>query len=224
MSALAEELEADTGPRGQTGSTERLCVATRTVKPIEGMIRFVVGPDGWVVPDLKRKLPGRGVWVTATREALGEAVRRNAFARGFKRTVSASADLPGMTEGLLERAALDALSMAHKAGLVETGFARVATALGDHDIAALLHALDAAPDGVRKLAQAARQRLGERAESLPVLTAFTSAQLDLALGRANVIHAALLAGPASEAFLVRCRSLLAFRGCEPGARADERRG
>jgi predicted RNA-binding protein YlxR (DUF448 family) len=219
---LAEE-EADAGPRDSTARRERLCIATRTVKQVGEMIRFVAGPDDVIVPDLKRRLPGRGVWVTGTREAVADAVKRNAFGRGFKRPVRPSADLVVLTGQLLERAALDALAMARKAGRIEAGFARVEAAVADGDIAALIHAVDAAADGVRKLAAAARQRFGPDTASLPVVTAFSSAQLDLALGRSNVIHAALLPGPASEAFLARYRSLLRFRGCEPGARTEDGR-
>jgi uncharacterized protein len=221
---VGEQGEADSGPRDKTAGAERLCIATRAVKPVAEMIRFVAGPDGGIVPDLKRKLPGRGVWTTATRAALATAVARGAFARGLRRPVRVPPDLSATTERLLEMAALDALSMAYKAGVLEIGFARVAAALGTPDIAALVHAREAAPDGVRKLAQAAQQRLGNRATGLPCVTGFASAQLDLALGRSNVIHAALLAGPASEAFLARYRRLLGFRGCEPGARTGERCG
>ena len=96
-------------------------MATREVRPVGDLIRFVVGPDGEAVPDVKSKLPGRGVWVTATQEALGDAIKRKAFARGFKRDVRLPADLVGRTEQLLERAALDALAIAGKAGLVATG-------------------------------------------------------------------------------------------------------
>ena len=216
--------EADAGPRDRAARRERLCAATRTVKPVGEMIRFVVGPDDVVVPDLKRRLPGRGVWVTATRDVLAGAVKRNTFAKGFKRPVRASGELVDLTDHLLERAALGGLSMVRKAGLIETGFARVEAALAEGDIVALVHAADAASDGVRKLAAAARHQLGENTVALPVVTAFSSAQLDLALGRANVIHAALLPGPASEAFLARYRDLLRFRGCEPGPRSDDGRG
>ena len=107
------------------------------------MIRFVVGPDGEAVPDLKRKLPGRGVWVTATQDALDEAIKRKAFARGFKREVRLPADLVARTERLLERAALDALAIAGKAGLVAAGFAKAEAALEHEDVAALLHAAEA---------------------------------------------------------------------------------
>jgi predicted RNA-binding protein YlxR (DUF448 family) len=211
--------EADAGPRDRRTATERLCIATRTVKPIAEMLRFVVDPAGAVVPDLKRRLPGRGVWVTATRDAMAEAVARKAFARGFKRPVRAGADLVPATEALLERSALDALGIANKAGLVVAGFAKVEAVLAHRKAMALLRAAEAAPDGVRKLAAAGRQAGGEAAGP-PVLT-FSGAHLDLALGRSNVIHAALLAGPASEALLARYRRLERFRGGEPVQLAEE---
>src|SRR6266540_245133 len=122
MLAQTHTAELDAGPT-RTG-TERLCVVTRAVKPVDELIRFVVAPDGAVTPDLKRRLPGRGVWVTATRAAVDDAVRRKGFARGFKREVRAAADLGAQVEHQLERAALDALGIAHKAGRVAMGFAR----------------------------------------------------------------------------------------------------
>ena len=100
------------------------------------MIRFVVGPDGEAVPDVKRKLPGRGIWVTATRAAIEDAVKRNVFARGFKRDVRVARDLAEQTERLLERAALDALAIAGKAGTVVSGFSKVEAAVGRDDILA----------------------------------------------------------------------------------------
>jgi uncharacterized protein len=214
---IQRDTEADAGPRDKAARLERLCIATRTVKSVAEMIRFVAGPDGTVVPDIRRNLPGRGVWVTRSREALAEAIRRNAFARGFKRPVRTPADLVELTGLLLENAALDALSIAHKAGLVVTGFAKVETALTRSDIAALIHAADAAADGVRKLTGAARRRADHGTGPLPIVTEFSSVQLDLALGRSNVIHAALLAGPASESFLARCRRLQEFRSADPGS-------
>ena len=211
MIAPSRDIELDTGPRAQ--ELERMCVATRTVRPVADMIRFVVGPDGEAVPDLKRKLPGRGVWVTATQDALSDALKRKALARGFKREVRLPADLVARTGQLLERAALDALAMAGKAGLVATGFTRVEAALAQEKVIALLHAAEAAADGIRKLDAAWRRR----PERGPIVTIglLTSAQLDLALGRPNVIHAALLAGPSSDTFLARLRRLERFRGGEP---------
>ncbi len=115
MTALSAEIELDTGPRDR--DRERMCVATRTVRPVTDLIRFVVGPDGEAVPDLKHRLPGRGVWVTGTQDALGDAIKRRVFSRGFKRDVCLPADLLSRTEHLLEKAALDALAIAGKAGL-----------------------------------------------------------------------------------------------------------
>jgi predicted RNA-binding protein YlxR (DUF448 family) len=200
----------DAGPRKSARGTERLCASTGTVRPIDDMIRFVLSPEGGAVPDLKQRLPGRGVWITATRSALGQAIARKAFARSFKRDVRIAPDLLDSTERLLERAALDALAIAYKAGRVVAGFAKVEAALNEGDAAALLHASDAAPDGVRKLNAAAR-RNSENHRSIAVLAAFTSAQLDLALGRSNVVHAALLAGPESKAVLTRLARLERFR-------------
>jgi predicted RNA-binding protein YlxR (DUF448 family) len=199
--------ELDAGPRAR--APERLCVATREVRPIGDLIRFVVGPDGEAVPDVKSKLPGRGVWVTATQEALGEAIKRKAFARGFKRDVRLPSDLIGRTEALLERAVIDALAVAGKAGLVAAGFAKTEVALARDPVLAVLHATEAAAEGVRKLDDAIRRRGGS---APPAMIRFlTAAQLDLALNRPNVIHAAVIAGPASETFLARCRRLERFR-------------
>jgi predicted RNA-binding protein YlxR (DUF448 family) len=207
MIVPSSDTELDTGP--QAHELERMCVATRTVKPVADMIRFVIGPDGEAVPDLKSKLPGRGVWVTATHEALGDAIKRKALVRGFKREVRLPADLIARTENLLERAVLDALAIASKAGLAATGFTRVETALAEGQVVAVLHAAEAAPDGVRKL-EGPRRR-SPQATPIVVIGALTSAQLDLALGRPNVIHAALLAGPPSDTFLARLRRLERFR-------------
>jgi predicted RNA-binding protein YlxR (DUF448 family) len=207
--------ELDRGPHAR--ERERFCVATRTVQPVSDLIRFVVGPDGEAVPDIKSKLPGRGVWVTATQEALNEAIKRKAFARGFKRDVRLPPDLATRTERLLEQAVLDALCMAHKAGLVAAGFGRTGQALEREDVAAVLHAAEASPDGVRKIDAAVRHR---PSPPIPVIEFLTSAQLDLALGRPNVVHAALLAGPASDTFLSRSRRLERFRTGGAGDRGN----
>jgi len=200
----------DLGPRRIKPGSERFCAATGAVTPVDDMIRFVVAPDGTVVPDLKRRLPGRGVWITATRPALRSALARKAFARSFKRDVRVTPDLVESTERLLERAALDALAIAHKAGRTVTGFAKVEAALTRVDrVVALIHASDAAEDGIRKLATSLRER--PDAQKIAIITTFATSQLDLALGRANVVHAVLVAGPESEAFMARLARLERFR-------------
>jgi predicted RNA-binding protein YlxR (DUF448 family) len=210
MLARTNDSEVDSGPGDGRAGSERFCAVTRAVKPVAEMIRFVAGPAG-VVPDVKRKLPGRGVWISASRASLGDAVKRKVFARPFGAETRVPADLADLTEQLLERAALDALAIAGKSGLVLTGFSKVEAALAAGQVVALLHAAGASADGIRKLAQAWRGQ-GEGAEpDLPVIQAFTSAQLDLALGRSNVVHAALLAGRASATFLARSALLARFR-------------
>ena len=193
--------------------TERQCAVTREVQPVSSLIRFVLDPGGQVVPDLKRVLPGRGVWVTATREsvAAAERNRKKVFGRGFKSEARVEPGLADRVDVLLERAALQALSMTRKAGELVTGFAKVEAALRRDAVVGLIHASDAAGDGVRKLAAvvAGRQEL---ANGCQIVRLFDSAQLDLALGRSNVIHAALLAGQASENFLERVRDMESFRG------------
>jgi predicted RNA-binding protein YlxR (DUF448 family) len=204
---LESAVELDRGPRASERT--RMCAVTRESHPISELIRFVVGPEGAAVPDVKNKLPGRGLWITGTRQALGEAIKRKVFTRGFKREVRLPTDLTEETERLLERAVLDALAMAGKAGAVAAGFAKTEAALEHEEVIAVLHAAGASADGVRKLQANARRR---RSGIMPAEIGFlTTAQLDLALSRPNVVHAALLAGPASETFLARCRRLERFR-------------
>jgi predicted RNA-binding protein YlxR (DUF448 family) len=189
---------------------ERLCVVTRLVQPIGTLIRLVPSPDGVLTPDLKRNLPGRGVWVTANRATFDEAVRKKAFVRSLKRPVTVPADLAGTIEHLLERAAIDMLSFANKAGLVIPGYAKVMAAIESQRAIALIQARDGAEDGMRKLAQAIRRVYVDKNAPTPVMN-FDSAHLDLALGRSNVIHAALCAGPAATGFLDRVAALTFWR-------------
>ncbi len=207
--------ETDDGPKGRRAGSARLCIVTRVSGEPSGLLRFVVGPDGAVVPDLKAILPGRGAWVSADKAVLKQAVAKKAFSRAFKREVKASPDLPDQVEALLLERTLAALSLANKAGEVITGFDSVASAIGAGRVAGLLHARDAGADGVKKLFAACLRRSGDVAKTPPRWTFFESAQLDLALGRQNVIHAALLEGPAAGAFVQRCAILDRFRGENP---------
>src|SRR5881398_2266931 len=138
--------DLDNGPRTDRSATVRMCAVSREVRPIDELIRFVVSPQGEVVADLKRKLPGRGLWVSASRQAVAEAVRRRQFSKGFKREVRVWPTLETDTEALLARGAVDALAMAAKAGQVISGFGKVEDALRSRtahsSIAALIHASD----------------------------------------------------------------------------------
>ena len=151
MLATLDGHDLDDGPRTLRSGAERMCAVTRKVRPTEELIRFVLDGDGHVVADLKRKLPGRGLWVSASRKALATAVKRSVFAKGFRKTVKERESLIDETEGLLVRSAIEALAIAAKAGQVVSGFAKVEAALKTGEAKALIHAQDGAVDGVRKL-------------------------------------------------------------------------
>lgn len=217
MFAVADTADLDDGPRPPKFATERMCAVTRGVRPIDELIRFVLAPDGTVAPDLKRKLPGRGLWVTASHKSVAEAERKNAFARGFKKPVRAQPALADRTGDLLAASALDALAIAAKAGQIVTGFTKVETALAQRQAVALIQASDGSPDGLRKLDSVARRAYTDA--PITIVSAFASAQLDLALARTNVIHAALLAGAASATSLARCHILVRYRMLDGAAAA-----
>jgi predicted RNA-binding protein YlxR (DUF448 family) len=222
MLALADP-DLDDGPRTNKSATQRMCAVTRTVRPIDELIRFVVSPTGEAIPDLKRKLPGRGLWISASHRAVAEAVKRHQFSKGFKRDVRVAATLVADTENLLVRGVTEALAMAAKAGQVVSGFGKVEDALKGRQAQALIHASDGAPDGIRKLDAVLRQNtpVGDESHEFPVVNVLTSEQLDLALGRSNVIHAALLAGPAGKTFLSRCQILVRYRLADDGKSGPE---
>ena len=229
MLAIADPADLDDGPRTNRSGTARMCAVTRQVSPIDDLIRFVVGPSGDVVPDLKRKLPGRGLWLSASHATVSEAVKRKVFSRGFKREVRVSPALANETERLLVRAVIEALAMAAKAGQVVSGFTKAEDAIGQRDMVALLHARDGAADGIRKLDAKLDAQTRQTAENtgkshdVPVIAALTSEELDLALGRSNVIHAAVLAGPAGKTFLSRSQILVRYRTANGGRTGTEQR-
>lgn len=193
------------------GDVSRHCIVSREVRPIADLIRFVLGPDGSVVPDLKRDLPGRGVWVEATRAAVEKAVAKKLFARGLKAAVTVDPGLPDLIDRLMMEHALGTLGLARKAGQVVIGFAKVEAAVARERLAGIVHAAEAGADGVSKLTAALKRRFGGEI-GCPVVRIFTGPQLDLALGRSNVIHAALLSGRAAEIFIERASALGRYRG------------
>ncbi|QFR35151.1 RNA-binding protein [Ancylobacter sp. TS-1] len=206
----------DAGLADAARAPARQCIASRTVRPVEELLRFVVAPDGTVVPDINARLPGRGAWVTARRSALAEAIRRKAFARAFRgkvridpaRAEPALADLVGQ---LLEKDVIAALALANKAGQVVAGNAKVIEALQSGKAAVLVHSGEAAPDGTAKLDALARRIAEAAGREIARVDALAGVQLDLALGRSNVVHAALLAHPTSAGFLARIRRLEGWR-------------
>ena len=207
--ALPAAEEDDGGKAG--GDRLRLCVATRTERPPGELIRFVAAPDGTLVPDLARRLPGRGAWVSADRTSLAKAIKTNAFARGLKSQVKVPPDLMECVERLLARRAADALALANKAGLVSTGFAQVEAFLADPKALALVHASDGAPGGRDKLDRKFKAIRTACNRPAVIVDWLTSDEISLAMGRSNVVHAGLKAGGAGERFLVEALRLKGFR-------------
>ena len=207
----------------QAGS-ERTCIVTGTKGVPEAMLRFALSPDGSVVPDIRRKLPGRGVWTQLSFDTVSRAAAKQAFSRAFRAKVEAPAALAETVGSLLERDALQSLSIANKAGLVVAGAFKVNSAIEAGGVIALIQASDGAADGAAKRVHALRAKLGPEANAIVRVDLFKSGELDLALGRANVIHAALKHGAASSAFLARADRLRRYRGGEADAATETEHG
>jgi predicted RNA-binding protein YlxR (DUF448 family) len=190
---------------------ERRCIVTRAERAPSDLIRFVVDPSGAIVPDLARKLPGRGVWVTADKATVTAAAKGQAFAKSLKRQVTVAPDLPQAVETLCVKRVLDALSLANKAGLVTTGFEKVEALLDGGRAAALLHGADAAADGRRRLDRKFAAIQQDKGSAAPIVDWLTIEQLSLAIGRSNVVHAALKQGGATNRLLREAERLQRYR-------------
>jgi hypothetical protein len=193
----------DSGP-------ERTCAATGWKGPPEAMLRFALSADGVVTPDIRRRLPGRGVWIRLDATTVRQAAARQVFARAFRAKAEAAPGLADDVDRLLEADALQFLSLVNKAGQIVAGAFKVEAAIASGKVVGLIHASDGSVDGALKLDRQLRSLEGEAAAA-PRINIFASRQLDLALGRTNVIHAALIAGEASAAFLAKAERLTQFR-------------
>lgn len=198
----------------------RECALTRETKSVEDLVRFVVSPDGVLMPDVDAKAEGRGVWVTLGHNEVAEAVKKKAFAKSLKTNVTVPDDLVGLTQKHLEARFLSALSMTRKAGQILTGGTKVKAAIEMGDAIALMTASDAADDGRKKMAgslkgyEKAAEEAGLEGVSVPHLELLDSTQLGLALGLENVIHAALTKGAAAQSALARGLRLARFLASE----------
>ena len=191
---------------------DRMCIVTRDRGQPDGLIRFVAGPDGSVVPDLRQVLPGRGCWVTAKRAVIDQAVKRKLFGRALKTEVAVDPDLGAVVDRLLCDSLFGMMNMARKSGQFITGSGKVEDAVRSGGALALMHASDAADDGVRKLRQANTARaMGEKEAEIPVFRLFSADELALALGEGAFIHAAALAGQAGEGVVKRAKMLARYR-------------
>jgi predicted RNA-binding protein YlxR (DUF448 family) len=205
-------LAASSGEPGRDKETTaglRRCALTRTSRRKDELLRFVLAPDWTIVPDLKEKLPGRGVWLTAAQDTLAEAAKRNVFARALQAEVKVPEGLADRVDRLFADSALSAFALANKAGEVVFGTAKVEEAIAKGKVLALVHAREAAEDGCRKLDGKFRGMAGETPS--PAVKAFGTDELGLASGRTNVIHAALIQGGAALRFLAAASRLERYR-------------
>lgn len=192
----------------------RRCIATGDSQPKAGLIRFIVGPEDTIGPDLAEKLPGRGIWVTGTRDALEKAIAKQAFARAAKQQVTIPDGLVDLVERLLEARAAETLGLARRSGELIMGLERAFETLDREPVAMMIEAADAGRDGVRRL----RAKLkAADLNDLPVVRGLRSAQMGLALGRSNVVHAALKKGRMQEKVLADFARLAAWNDhTDPG--------
>lgn len=206
----ADQAAVESGEDLGCGS-ERLCALTRKEHSPEELIRFVASPAGEIVADVARKLPGRGVWLTCNRAVVEAAVKAKVFARSLKRPVTVPPDLPDRIDALLSKRVLEALALANKAGLVTAGFAQVEALIMEGGAEVLLHGCEAAADGRDKLDRkygALCRQIGREPRTIGDLTI---EQMSLAMGRSNVVHAALKTGGATTRFLREAQRLERYR-------------
>jgi predicted RNA-binding protein YlxR (DUF448 family) len=192
-------------------SRERRDIVSGEVMDEDRLIRFVPGPEGQVIPDLGRKLPGRGMWAAATREAVTVAAKKNLFSRSAKARLSAAPDLPDQVESLLLSRLLSSLGLARRAGALTCGFEAVREALASGRVRHLVEAIDGAPDGRRKVLALVRKS----PQPVALVGVFSQADLSLALGLENVVHTALLTGRSTERWAVDVERLAGFRPLFP---------
>ncbi len=188
---------------------ERRCIVSGEVLPEDRLLRFAVAPDGEVVPDVAAVLPGRGLWVTADAKSVAAAAKKNLFAKAAKAPARAAPDLAARAEALLVARMQADLGMARRSGAIVLGFDTVLKAIQSASPPALLvEASDGSADGKRKLFGAGHAR-GLKIETIECLS---SAEIGLAVGRENVIHAALKSGRLQERVRFDAKRLSGFRG------------
>lgn len=195
------------GPlRSEKAALPRRCIVTRHRQHRNGMIRFVIGPDDIVVPDLGEKLPGRGFWVAADRQALSKAVKKNVFAAAAKAPVSVLPEMAEMVTGLLRERALNWLGQARRAGALRIGFVQVREALAKGEAGLLAEAADAKENG--------KSKIMSHAGDLPIVSCFNRAEMGYALGRSQVVHLAIVRGTLCARFLNDAQRYIGVQGLE----------
>ena len=200
------------GGKPEKGNPERRCIVTRENRPPSGLIRFVLAPDNQVAADFKRRLPGRGAWVGAELELVGQAVAKNLFKRALGLNARAPQSLADDVAGLMRQDLLGILGLARKGGQLTTGAEKVAHLVSRGRVAAVFQASDAADDGKRRIEKA----VSASERPVPVFDRmFTADEMSLALGGGNVVHAALEQNAAAEAVVARCIGYEKYLGRSP---------
>ncbi|EJF83172.1 RNA-binding protein [Candidatus Bartonella washoeensis] len=190
---------------------ERTCIVTRKNASAKTLIRFVIGPNNQIVPDLKSNLPGRGVWVSSRRSAIEEAIKQKAFNKSFKTDVEVASNLAHIVDTLLLKSALGSLSMARKAGAVVMGATKVDAAIRSGQVVLVLHAKEATKNGKQKISQAIHTIQKKTNQNIKITSLFTSDEMSVAFGANLVMHAGLLNTKAAEAFLKTLHKLITYR-------------
>jgi predicted RNA-binding protein YlxR (DUF448 family) len=211
---------APTVPQPKTlaeASRQRRDLVSGAVMDEARLIRFVAAPDGTVTPDLGRKLPGRGMWVEATRAAVDQAARKGGFSRSAKAKLVASPDLSDQVESLLVRQCLDRLGLARRAGALTSGFEKVASLVSSGKAAWLIEAADGSADGRGKILALARKS----PKPPKICGAFDADELSLALGLGHAIHTAFLAGRWADRWSEAVCRLAGFRPILPERWSEE---
>jgi predicted RNA-binding protein YlxR (DUF448 family) len=209
MAERQKQLAMDRG--GNASGPERLCAVTRRSLDPTQLIRFVLSPDGTVVPDLERRLPGRGVWVGCDRRLVEKAVKANTFAKSLRTRADAPADIAERIDTLMVKRLSGTLSLANKAGLAVSGFEKVSAALDKGPVAVVLHGAEASMDGRSKIDRKFKAIQGSRGLAAPIVDVLTVDQMSLAIGRGSVVHAALTPGGLSDRFLEEAERLMRYR-------------
>jgi uncharacterized protein len=201
-------------PARPAGTTpERRCIVTGEVRPIDALLRFVVGPEGNLVADLSRELPGRGIWIGGRRDLLERAMKKRLFPRAAKSAVTVADDLPDQIELTMRRRCLALLGLARRAGQLTLGYEKVRAVLTADGQAIVITAHDGSLKGREKLLSGIMGGNGDGAASgRLVVDLFMIDELSLALGRENVVHAALRAGGLADRFVCECHRLADFSG------------
>jgi predicted RNA-binding protein YlxR (DUF448 family) len=199
---LAQAVLAAAASEAPSGPNRR-CLVTGAVRPKAELLRFVLDPNGEIVPDIAGKLPGRGLWLTARRDIVMEAASKRVFARAAKAPAVVSGGLEDRVAALLVQRCIEILGLARRSGLAVAGFERVREAVAARRASVLVEAMDGAAQG--------RGKIAALLPEVPRVACLSARELGVAFGREQAVHVALGKGRLAELFIVEARRLQGFR-------------